>query len=92
MTIYHWIGVVVFVLFCIAMIWQIESDMRDTQRIILKGYGYANALHSAQTFEKTGVTLDSGIDYFPCSNKEKKLKYRYPSHRKTDANSLDFEI
>jgi len=92
MTIYHWIGVAVFVLFCIAMIWQIESDMRDTQRIILKGYGFANATHSAQTFEKTGVALDTNVKYLMSPDKKSNRNKRSSEPPKSDDDSFSFDI
>lgn len=63
MTIFHYIGIAVFVLFCIAMIWMINEDMEDTQRSILHGYGFSNAVESSRTFERTGISLDSEIPY-----------------------------
>lgn len=51
------------IVFIILMVWLIASEMNETNRLILKGYGYSNALHSAQTFEKTGIDLDSHILY-----------------------------
>lgn len=92
MTIYHWIGIVLFVLFCIVMIWQIESDIRDTRRILLKGYGFANATHVAQTFDKTGVVLDTGFKYHVSPYKKPNREKIDPVHQKTDNSSLDTDL
>lgn len=63
MSIFGYIGLGLFLLFCIAMIWQIHSDLNETSRVIARGYGFANITHSAQVFEKTGVDLMGDIDY-----------------------------
>jgi hypothetical protein len=52
-----------FVVFIIFMVIMIASEMNETRRLIIEGYGYSNALHSAQNFEKTGIDLDSHIPY-----------------------------
>lgn len=51
------------IVFIILMVWMIASEMNETNRLIIKGYGYSNALESARCFERTGLALDSDIYY-----------------------------
>jgi hypothetical protein len=91
MSILGYIGLGLFLLFCIGMIWQIHSDMQDTSRAISRGYGFANITHSAQVFEATGVDLLGDIDYLAHDHKPAKQKKTKP--RKSNPNSgFEFEI
>jgi hypothetical protein len=86
MTIYHYIGITLFVLFCVAMIWQIHSDMAGVGHDIARGYGIANITHSAQVFEKTGVDLMGTIASVPIEKPVKKKPIQ-KSH-----DSFSFEL
>ena len=86
MTIYHYLGITLFVLFCAAMIWQIYSDMVGIGHDIARGYGIANVTHSAQVFEKTGVDLLGDIDYMPATKPSKKKTI------KKSSDSFSFEL
>lgn len=86
MTIYHYIGITLFVLFCAAMIWQIYSDMVGVGHDIARGYGIANITHSAQVFEKTGVDLLGTIAYMPIKKPIKKKT------NKKSQDSFSFEL
>lgn len=86
MSIFGYIGLGLFLLFCVAMIWQIHSDMNETSRVIARGYGIANVTHAAQVFEKTGVDLMSDIDHLAIehmpakSSKPKQQKSKMDFH------------
>lgn len=86
MTIYHYIGITLFILFCAAMIWQIHSDMVGVGHDIARGYGIANITHSAQVFEKTGVDLLGDIDYIPVTKQDKKKT------KQKSQDSFSFEL
>lgn len=89
MSILGYIGLGLFLLFCIGMIWQIHSDLRETSRVISRSYGIANIIHSAQVFEATGVDLLGYIDYLADVHKPTIQQKNKP--RKPKINS-DFEL
>lgn len=82
MTFYHYVGIALFVLFCAAMIWQINSDMKETSRAISRGYGLSNITHSAKVFEATGVDLLGDIDYLNDDRKPARQKNKLPKSKK----------
>jgi hypothetical protein len=90
MSILGYIGLGLFLLFCIGMIWQIHSDMKETSRCISRGYAFANITHSAQVFEKTGVDLMGDIDYLADDRpvRQKKSKLRKPKKN----SGFEFEM
>lgn len=91
MSILGYIGLGLFLLFCIGMIWQILSDMKETSRCISRGYGIANITHSAQVFEATGVDLLGDIDYLADDHKpviQQKNKPRKPKKN----SGFEFEL
>jgi hypothetical protein len=93
MSILGYIGLVLFLLFCIGMIWQIHSDMTETSRAISRGYGFANITHSAQVFEATGVDLLGNIDYLADDHKPVIHKKNKPRKQKWNRNRhFEFEI
>lgn len=90
MTIYHYIGITLFVLFCVAIIWQIHSDMVDTRRSILRAYGLANITHSAKVFEATAVDMLGDIDYMAIEKTSSKKKKQPKSKRAGDESQDRF--
>lgn len=91
MSILGYIGLGLFLLLFIGLIWQLYSDMKETSRCISRGYAFANITHSAQVFEKTGVDMMGDIDYLADDHKpvgQKKNKPRKPKKY----SSFQFEI
>lgn len=91
MSILGCIGLGLFLLFCVAMIWQIHSDMNETSRAISRGYGLANVTHSAKVFEATGVDLLGDIDYLKDDRKPaRQKKNKLPKPKKN--SRFNFEM
>lgn len=91
MSILGYIGLGLFLFFCIGMIWQIHSDMKETSRVISRGYAFANITHSAQVFEATGVDLLGDIDYLADDHKPVSQKKNKPRKPKT-SSGFEFEM